>query len=161
MLEQGADFIDIGGYSSRPGAKDVSESEELNRVLPVVSFILKEFPHGILSVDTFRSSVARECVNAGAAMVNDISSGLIDHNMIPTIGKLGVPYIMMHMKGNPQNMQSNTTYDDLISDILKYFSERMVAAREHQIKDIILDPGFGFSKTLDQNFELFKEARSA
>ncbi|MBT8270718.1 MAG: dihydropteroate synthase [Flavobacteriaceae bacterium] len=157
MLEHGADFIDVGGYSSRPGAADVSETEELDRVLPVVNAIIKNFPDCILSVDTFRSGVAKASFDAGAAMVNDISGGLLDREMIPTVGELGVPYIIMHMKGQPQNMQEKTEYEDLLSDLLKYFSERMALARQHQIKDIIIDPGFGFAKTIEQNFELLKK----
>ena len=157
MLEEGADFIDVGGYSSRPGATDVSEKEELARVLPVISSIMRIFPECILSVDTFRSGVAKACVEAGAAMVNDISGGVLDRDMIPVVGQLGVPYIMMHMKGNPRNMQNQTGYEDLLSDLLKYFSERIALAREHQITDIIIDPGFGFAKTLEQNFELLRK----
>lgn len=154
MLNEGATFIDIGGYSSRPGADDVNVSEELQRVIPMVELILKTFPDAILSIDTFRSTVAKACIDAGAALVNDISAGHLDDDMIPTIGKLGVPYIMMHMKGNPKTMQQQTHYDDLVKDMLSYFSERIALAHKAKINDIIIDPGFGFAKTLKQNYEL-------
>jgi dihydropteroate synthase len=154
MLHEGATFIDIGGYSSRPGADHVSVSEELQRVIPMVELILKTFPDAILSIDTFRSTVAKASIDAGAALINDISAGHLDNEMIPTIGKLGVPYIMMHMKGNPKTMQQQTDYDDLIKDMLSYFSERIAKAHKAKINDIIIDPGFGFAKTLRQNYEL-------
>ncbi len=154
MLSEGATFIDVGGYSSRPGADEVSEQEELKRVVPVVELILKYFPDTLISVDTFRSEVAKQSIEAGAAMVNDISAGKLDDNMMSTIGKLGVPYIMMHMKGNPQTMQQQTDYDDLLKDINFYFAERITAAHKAKINDIIIDPGFGFAKTLEQNYEL-------
>ena len=157
MLQQGATFIDVGAYSSRPGAKEVSQEEELKRIVPVIKSIRKTFPKVILSVDTFRSAVAKACIEEGAAMVNDISGGKLDTNMFATVGKLKVPYIMMHMRGTPQNMQQNTTYNHLIQDIIYYFSEQIQAARSAGITDIILDPGFGFSKTLEQNFELLKK----
>ncbi|WP_426429609.1 dihydropteroate synthase [Winogradskyella sp. HB-48] len=154
MLNEGATFIDIGGYSSRPSADDVSETEELNRVIPVVELILKYFPETLISIDTFRSEVAKKSIEVGAAIINDISAGHLDDNMIATVGQLGVPYIMMHMKGNPKNMQQQTDYDDLIKDINSYFAERIVKAHAAKINDIIIDPGFGFAKTLDQNYEL-------
>ena len=157
MLQQGATFIDVGAYSSRPGAKEVSQEEELKRIVPVIKSIRKTFPKVILSVDTFRSAVAKACIEEGAAMVNDISGGKLDTNMFATVGKLKVPYIMMHMRGTPQNMQQKTTYNHLIQDIIYYFSEQIQAARSAGITDIILDPGFGFSKTLEQNFELLKK----
>lgn len=154
MLSEGATFIDIGGYSSRPGADNVSEDEELNRVVPVVKLILKRYPKALISIDTFRSEVAKKSIEAGAAIINDISAGHLDENMIATVSKLGVPYIMMHMKGNPKTMQQQTHYDDLIKDIVSYFAERIVKAHAAKINDIIIDPGFGFAKTLEQNFEL-------
>lgn len=157
MLREGATFIDIGGYSSRPGAEHVSEDEELKRVIPVVELILQQFPSAILSIDTFRSHVAKACIEAGAAIINDISAGKLDEDMLLTIGKLRVPYIMMHMKGTPQNMQQNTEYEDLVHDINYYFSERINKARSLGINDIIIDPGFGFSKTLEQNYELMNK----
>ncbi|MBT8260989.1 MAG: dihydropteroate synthase [Flavobacteriaceae bacterium] len=154
MLNEGATFIDVGAYSSRPGADHVSEDEELKRVLPIVDLLLKHFPNIYLSIDTFRSQVAQACIESGAALVNDISAGNLDSKMIETIGKIGVPYIMMHMKGTPQNMQSQTNYKNLVKEITYYFSERIAEARKHQVKDIIIDPGFGFSKTLEQNYQL-------
>lgn len=154
MLFEGATFIDVGAYSSRPGANHVSEDEELQRIRPVVELILKHFPETLLSIDTFRSTIAKHCINAGAALVNDISAGQLDSNMMPTVGQLGVPYVMMHMRGTPQNMQLQTDYDNLIKDINFYFSQRIAEARSYHINDIIIDPGFGFSKTLDQNYQL-------
>lgn len=157
MLNQGATFIDVGAYSSRPGADFVSEEEELKRIVPVVELITNEFPETFLSIDTFRSKIAKECIEAGAAMINDISAGVLDNNMISTIGELNVPYIMMHMKGEPKTMQQLTDYTDLIKDINYYFSQRIEVAKSAQIKDIIIDPGFGFSKTLEQNYELLNK----
>lgn len=154
MLNEGATFIDIGGYSSRPGADFVLENEELNRVVPVVELILKQFPETLISIDTFRSEVAKKSIEAGAAIINDISAGLLDENMISTVGQLGVPYIMMHMKGNPKTMQQQTDYDDLVKDINSYFAERIASAHTAKINDIIIDPGFGFAKTTEQNYEL-------
>ena len=157
MLNHQATFIDIGGYSSRPNAADVGETEELNRVIPVIELILKHFPETLISIDTFRSNVAKQSIDAGAALVNDISAGQLDSNMLATVGKLSVPYIMMHMKGNPKTMQQQTQYDDLTKDIIAYFAERIAAAHQEKINDIIIDPGFGFSKTLDQNFQLLNQ----
>jgi len=154
MLTEGATFLDLGGYSSRPGAEFVSEEEEIQRVLPVVELLLKEFPETLISIDTFRSEVARKTVKAGAAMINDISGGSLDENMFIKIGKLQVPYIMMHMRGTPEMMMQNTNYNDLIKEVLFYFSEKIAKARSFGINDIIADPGFGFSKTTEQNFEL-------
>ena len=154
ILNEGATFIDIGGYSSRPGADYVSEAEELSRVVPVVQLILKHYPETLISIDTFRSEVAKKSIEAGAAIINDISAGHLDDNMIATVGQLGVPYIMMHMKGNPETMQQQTDYDDLIKDINSYFAERIAKAHAAKINDIIIDPGFGFAKTTEQNYEL-------
>ncbi len=154
MLNEGATFIDIGGYSSRPGADFVSENEELNRVVPVVELILKQFPETLISIDTFRSEVAKKSIVAGAAIINDISAGLLDEHMIATVGQLGVPYIMMHMKGNPKTMQQQTDYDNLVKDINSYFADRIAKAHAAKINDIIIDPGFGFAKTTEQNYEL-------
>lgn len=156
MLNEGATFIDIGGYSSRPGADFVSETEELNRVIPIINLIVKKFPETLISIDTFRSNVAKKTVNAGAALINDISAGKLDTLMIETVGKLGVPYIMMHMRGNPKTMQTQTNYDDLIKEVISYFGERISIAHKAKINDIIIDPGFGFAKTLDQNYQLLK-----
>jgi len=154
MLTEGATFIDVGAYSSRPGADHVSETEELQRILPIVDVVVKQFPEIVLSIDTFRSEVAKQCIEAGAAMINDISAGKLDDKMMETVGKLQVPYVMMHMKGTPKTMQQHTDYDDLLKDIIYYFSERIAEAKAHKIIDVIIDPGFGFSKTLEQNYEL-------
>ncbi|WP_405398849.1 dihydropteroate synthase [Maribacter sp. Asnod2-G09] len=154
MLNEGACFIDIGAYSSRPGALEVDEATELKRIVPIVSLILKNFPETILSIDTFRSSVAKACIENGAAIINDISAGLQDDKMLSTVAKLHVPYIMMHMRGTPQNMQQQTDYKDILKEVLSFFSERLVAAKALGIKDIIIDPGFGFAKNLEQNYEL-------
>ncbi|MEJ1223560.1 dihydropteroate synthase [Sediminicola sp. 1XM1-17] len=157
MLIGGATFIDVGAYSSRPGAPHVPEGEELLRITPIVELLLKNFPDITLSIDTFRAKVARECLDRGAAMINDISAGKMDADMMATVGHYRVPYIMMHMKGTPQTMQYETAYKDLTNDILYYFSERIAAARASQINDIIVDPGFGFAKTVEQNYELLSK----
>ncbi|TBW30407.1 dihydropteroate synthase [Gramella sp. KN1008] len=157
MLNEGADFLDLGAYSSRPGADDIPVEEELNRMLPAVELILKNFPDALLSIDTFRSEVAAKSIDSGAAMINDISAGKLDENMLSVIAKYQVPYIMMHMKGTPQNMQSLNQYEDLVAEILLYFSERIKAARDIGINDIIIDPGFGFAKNIEQNYELFSK----
>ncbi len=154
MLIDGASFIDVGGYSSKPNAEEVSEKEELQRVIPVIQTILNEFPSAIVSIDTFRSEVAKQSIQNGAAIINDISAGSLDVNMMPTVAQLQVPYIMMHMKGTPQTMQSLTQYDNVVKEILFYFSEKVAQARYHGINDLIIDPGFGFAKTLAQNFEV-------
>jgi len=156
MLGEGADFIDIGAYSSRPGAKYISEDQELDRIIPVLELILDKFPGILISIDTFRSKIAKESIDAGASMINDISAGNLDENMFATISKLQVPYIIMHMKGNPQNMQSQSNYSNLISDILFYFSKKINELRSLGVNDIIIDLGFGFSKTINQNYELLK-----
>ena len=157
MLHEGATFIDVGAYSSRPNADHVSEVDELKRILPIVSLIIKEFPNTLLSIDTFRSQVAKQCIEVGASLINDISAGHLDNNMLQTIADLKVPYIMMHMRGTPQNMQQQTNYSNLTKEIIHYFSERISAAKKIGIIDIIVDPGFGFSKTLEQNYELLNK----
>lgn len=157
MLKQGATFLDIGGYSSRPGAEDISIAEELKRVIPAIEAVLQNFPDAIISADTFRAEVASRSLEAGAAMINDIAAGNLDREMLPVIAKYQVPYIMMHMRGNPQTMKEQNNYEDLITDILYYFSEKISAARELGINDIIIDPGFGFSKNIEQNFELLSK----
>lgn len=154
MLEEGATFIDIGAYSSRPGAEHVSLEEERSRLLPVLESIVREFDDVNLSVDTFRSAIARESIEAGASMINDISGGSLDPDMFDTISRLQVPYVLMHMRGTPQNMQKQTEYENLVEDIIYYFSEKVYELRKLGVNDIILDPGYGFSKTLDQNYEL-------
>ena len=157
MLDDGATFIDIGAYSSKPNAEFVSEEEEMQRLIPVVVLLVQKFPSIIISVDTFRSNVAQKAIEAGAAIVNDISAGSLDAEMMKTVAKLKVPYIMMHMKGTPQTMQSLTDYDDIVKEIVFYFSEKVNAARSLGISDLIIDPGFGFAKTLQQNFEVMNK----
>lgn len=154
MLFEGATFVDIGGYSSRPMAEHISEEEERARVLPVLESIIKRFPEILISVDTFRSRIAEESVAAGACMINDISAGEMDKNMFDTVARLQVPYLLMHMRGTPQTMKQHTDYKDLVKEIIIYFSEKIFELRKLGVNDLILDPGFGFSKTLDQNFEL-------
>lgn len=156
MLKSGATFVDIGAYSSRPNATHIEDAEELKRLLPIISLIIKEFPEILISIDTFRSQVAKHGIEAGAALINDISAGKLDENMLPTIATLKVPYIMMHMKGTPQTMQQQTDYKNLMKDILFYFSERIAKAHALGIIDVIIDPGFGFAKTTEQNFKLLK-----
>jgi dihydropteroate synthase len=154
MLDAGASIIDVGGYSSRPGAKDISVKEEAERVLPVIESIVKYFPDATVSIDTFRSEVASQAVKAGAGIVNDISGGSQDANMFPTVAALHVPYILMHMRGTPQTMQQKTDYDDIFKQMLAYFYEKVTLLRKLGCKDIIIDPGFGFAKNLDQNYWL-------
>ena len=154
MLSEGADFIDIGAYSSKPSAEFVSEEEEIKRLVPIVKSLVETFPNIILSVDTFRAQVAKASVENGVAMVNDIAAGLLDEKMLETVAELKVPYIMMHMRGNPQTMQSLTDYSDIVKEMIFYFSERIQKARSFGISDIIIDPGFGFAKTLEQNYEV-------
>ena len=156
MLNEGATFIDVGGYSSRPGAKHISEEEELNRILPVMKLLKSNFSNILISVDTFRSNVAKQCVDSGACMVNDISAGNIDTAMFSTIASLQVPYIIMHMQGSPQNMQKNPVYNDVVKDILFFFSKKIHKLYTLGINDIIADVGFGFGKTMTQNYELLK-----
>jgi len=157
MLEEGATFLDIGGYSTRPGAEEVSPADEIDRVLEPVESIAKHFPEAVISIDTFRADVAKAAVDSGAKIVNDISAGMLDTDMLPTVGQLGVPYIGMHMRGTPQNMKALTDYDDLLKEIAKYFAERIAKAEELDIKDYIIDPGFGFAKTVEQNFSLLNQ----
>ena len=154
MLKEGASIIDIGGYSSRPGALDISIKEEEYRVLPVIAALVKEFPDIVISIDTFRASVAQKAILKGASMVNDISAGLLDKNMLEVAGELGVPLCMMHMRGTPQTMKQHTDYDNITKEVLHYFSERIAAARKAKVNDVIIDPGFGFAKTIEQNYEL-------
>jgi dihydropteroate synthase len=157
MLADGATFIDVGGQSSKPNATLVSVEEEMNRVLPKIDLILKNFPETIISIDTFNSQVAQAAIENGAAMINDISAGSLDDKMMETVSQLQVPYIMMHMRGTPQTMQQQTNYDDLVKEILFYFSEKVAKARSFGINDLIVDPGFGFAKNIEQNFELLNK----
>ncbi len=154
MLSEGADFIDIGAYSSKPSAEFVSEEEEIKRLVPIVKSLVETFPNIVLSVDTFRAQVAKASVENGVAMVNDIAAGLLDDKMLETVAELKVPYIMMHMRGNPQTMQSLTDYNDIVKEMIFYFSERIQKARSFGTSDIVIDPGFGFAKTLEQNYEV-------
>lgn len=157
LLTEGADFIDIGGMSTRPGSAEVSESEELERVVPVVEKAVLEFPEILISIDTYRSKVARETVEAGAAIINDISAGSMDEKLLKTVADLKVPYILMHMQGTPQNMQTNPFYHDVTLEVNEFFSMKINELKSLGIHDVILDPGFGFGKTLEHNYELFKE----
>lgn len=157
MLTDGATFIDIGAYSSRPNAPHVSELEEKQRLLPIVSLILKQFPETIISIDTFRASVAKEAIELGASLINDISAGNLDAEMMMTVGELGVPYIMMHMQGTPKTMQENPSYDRIVKELLQYFSSKIAEAKSYKINDIIIDPGFGFGKTVKHNYEILKQ----
>lgn len=154
MLEDGATFIDLGGYSSRPGADDITEAEEISRVIPIIEALTTEFPNLLLSIDTFRGAVARAAIESGATLVNDISAGLMDTDMLELIAEKRVPYIMMHMRGTPTTMSRLIEYKEMVQEILYYFSERLENARALGITDIIADPGFGFAKTREQNFEL-------
>ena len=156
MLNDGASFVDIGAYSSRPGAAHVSEDEEKNRIIKIVELLAKEFPKANLSIDTFRSSVADECLSAGAGIINDITASEYDSEILKIAHKHNAPYIMMHMKGMPGNMMKNNKYNNLIKDILYYFSKKIEDARTAKVNDIIIDPGFGFSKDIDQNYSLLK-----
>jgi len=157
MLKEGATFIDVGAYSSRPGADHISVEEEKSRLLPILSLLQKTYGEDILtSVDTFRSKVAQEALQLNAALINDISAGKLDPNMFNVVAQHQVPYVMMHMKGTPQTMKTLTDYDNLIVDIKTYFSERINLAVSKGIHDIIIDPGFGFAKTIPQNFELLR-----
>jgi dihydropteroate synthase len=156
MIDEGAMIIDIGGQSSRPGSKRISSEEELTRVLPAINAIVEKFPEVIISIDTFYADVAREAVLAGASLVNDISGGIIDKNMISTVAGLNVPYILMHMKGEPKTMQESPEYEKLTREVMDFFIERIAVCRTAGVKDIILDPGIGFGKTTAQNFELLR-----
>jgi dihydropteroate synthase len=156
MLTDGATMIDVGGYSSRPGATDISPAEELARVQPTIAQILKQFPEAILSIDTFRADVAEPLLDLGVHIVNDISGGLLDPAMLALVGRHGAPYVLMHMQGRPQTMQVAPTYTDVVREVGDYFVARIRAARAAGIKDIVLDPGFGFGKTLEHNWELFR-----
>jgi len=154
MVSDGASIIDIGGYSSRPGAEEISIDTELKRVLPVIKLIKKKYPKILISIDTFRSEVAKLSVECGADIINDISGGSLDSKMYKTIAKLNVPYIIMHMKGDPGNMMEKTNYKDIFGELNKYFNEKISLAESFGIKNIIIDPGFGFSKTTKQNFDI-------
>jgi len=159
MLKDGATFIDVGGYSSRPNAEDISVQEEIDRAIPAIELILSHFPDTLISIDTFRSEVARTAVESGAAMVNDISGGDLDSKMIQTVAELQVPYIIMHMRGTPKTMTQLTDYDNITTEVIYDLSAKIREARAAGINDIIVDPGFGFAKTPRQSFELLKNLK--
>jgi len=156
MLNDGAIFLDLGAYSSRPGADDISVQEEMDRLLPVVEAIAKKLPNAVLSVDTFRASVAEAAIKAGAHIINDISGGQLDEDMFTTVAKLKVPYILMHMKGNPKTMTQLAEYDDVFSEVLDYFTSRIHQLKQLGVNDIIIDPGFGFAKKPEHGYELLQ-----
>jgi len=159
MLEDGADILDIGGQSTRPGSSRIEAEEEINRVIPVIEAISQKFPQAIISVDTYYSAVAKAAVNAGACIVNDISAGNLDKKMLTTVADLKVPYICMHMKGTPATMQKSAQYENVTREVLDFFIAKIDACKKAGIKDIIIDPGFGFGKTIEHNFELLKNLR--
>lgn len=156
MLKEGADIIDIGAVSTKPGAKKVTQEEEEKRLIPVLKKMTKEFPDAIFSIDTYRSSIARMSVDCGAQMINDISAGTFDKNMFRIISELQIPYIIMHIKGVPANMQNDPIYKDVVKEVIAYFSEKVAILRKMGVNDIIIDPGFGFGKTLEHNYELLR-----
>lgn len=157
MLDEGAKIIDIGGYSSRPGATEVSETEELNRVIPIIELLVNKFSDIIISIDTFRSEVAKQAITAGAAIINDISAGNMDDKMFATVKKLQVPYIIMHMQGTPETMQENPTYNNVTIEVIDFFAKKINELNQLGVNDIIIDPGFGFGKTLEHNYELLNK----
>ena len=157
MLEDGADIIDIGGCSSKPGSKKVIIDDEIKRVIPTIELIKSKFNEAIISVDTFRSEVAKKAVNIGASIVNDISAGELDPNMFNCVAELGIPYIMMHMQGSPQTMQNKPKYNNVVNDIITHLSKKIFRARELGIIDIVVDPGFGFGKTLEHNYQILND----
>ncbi|MDP2089053.1 MAG: dihydropteroate synthase [Flavobacteriaceae bacterium] len=156
MLVDGATFIDVGAYSSRPNAVHISEDEELKRLLPTLKILVKTFPEILISVDTFRSTVAQQSIENGACMINDISAGEMDAAMFETVAKLQVPYILMHMKGTPQTMQTNPTYENILTELMFYFSEKMNQLRKLGVNDLIIDVGFGFGKTTENNYQILQ-----
>lgn len=156
IIREGADILDIGGYSTRPNAQEVSVKEELERVIPSIKILKKHYPNVIISIDTFRSVVAKEAIKNGANIINDVSGGTLDNLMFETVIKLNVPYVLTHLRGNPKNMNEKTVYEDLIFDILNETFERANYLKRKGVKDIIIDPGFGFAKTISQNYELLK-----
>lgn len=156
MLDEGASILDIGGASSRPGAEEIGEAEEMKRVLPVIEAIAARFPGALLSIDTFHARVAQEAVATGARMVNDISAGTFDNKMLATVAELGVPYVAMHMKGTPRTMQVDPSYPNVVAEVTHYLSERLNSAHSAGIADVIIDPGFGFGKTAAHNYALLR-----
>lgn len=156
ILEEGGDIIDIGAMSTRPNAIEIPESEEISRIVTAVTAIRSHFPEAILSIDTYRASVAEAALETGADMINDISGGTFDPEIIPTVGKWQVPYCLMHTTAKPDTMQQNTQYEDILADILRFFGSQIEKLHEHHVHDIIIDPGFGFGKTLEHNYFLMK-----
>lgn len=156
MLIEGADLIDLGAYSSRPGATHISEKEEWERLKPAIKVILRNYPEVRISVDTFRSSIARKAYEEGACIINDISGGQMDDQMFKTMSEIRIPYILMHMRGDPRTMDSMSTYENLFKEMINYFQSRILELKASGVNDIIVDPGFGFAKSLDQNYELLK-----
>tara|TARA_B100000963_G_scaffold170959_1_gene148760 strand:+ start:368 stop:1201 length:834 start_codon:yes stop_codon:yes gene_type:complete len=154
MIEDGMDILDIGGYSSKPGAKRISSKIEISRILPTLIFLRKTYPKLIISIDTFRSDIAKICLNEGADIINDISSGELDEKMIKIISDFNCPYIMMHMSGNPQNMQKSPKYKDVVIELINYLAKKVKFARDNGIVDLVIDPGFGFGKTIQHNYQL-------
>lgn len=154
MLSEGATFLDVGGYSSRPGATDISVNEELDRVIKAIRIIHKEFPSAFISVDAFRAEVARQAILEGASVINDISAGELDRDMFRTVAELKVPYIAMHMRGTPQTMKDLTEYSNVVKELMDYFIDKINRLKTLGVTDVIIDPGFGFAKTIDQNFEI-------
>lgn len=156
MIGDGADILDIGGYSTRPGATDISIEEEKDRVIPIIKKLKHQFPDTLLSIDTFRSEVAREAIEGGADIINDVSGGSLDNQMFVTVVELGVPYILMHMRGNPQNMKELAQYDDVVLEVVKELQVKINNLKKLGVADIIVDPGFGFAKTIQHNFRMLK-----
>ncbi|MGF1638770.1 MAG: dihydropteroate synthase [Cyclobacteriaceae bacterium] len=156
MLSAGVDIIDIGGYSTRPGADEISEQEEIKRVINGITIVKKLAGDIPISIDTFRSEVAHNALVAGAAMINDVSAGSLDSKMFELVADMGVPYVLMHMRGTPKNMMQKTSYDDLLHEMINYFEKKVSMLRQKGVKDIIIDPGFGFAKTIDQNYSILK-----
>lgn len=157
MLNQGATFIDVGGYSSRPGADHVSEEEEIKRVIPIIELLSTKFPEILISVDTFRSGVAKSAVESGACLVNDISAGTLDKDMMQQVAELKVPYIMMHMQGTPQTMQRQPNYKNVILEMKEFFTKKIETAHSLGIKELVIDPGFGFGKSMEHNYQILRE----
>ncbi len=157
LLRDGATWVDVGGMSSRPGADELDAEEEMARILPLIEALCKEFPEILISIDTYRAKVAEAAVQAGAAMVNDISAGVLDETMLPTVARLGVPYVMMHLKGRPRTMQHNPHYENVGLEVVQYFVQRVALARRYGIVDLVIDPGFGFGKSTDHNYTLLKQ----
>jgi dihydropteroate synthase len=157
MLQDGAAIVDIGAQTTQPGSSEVGIEEELKRAIPVIEKIHTTFPEAIISIDTYHATVAKKAVEAGASIVNDVSGGLMDNQMLPTVAALHVPFVCMHMKGTPKNMQQNPTYNNVTEEVLTFFIERIDACKKAGINDVIIDPGFGFGKTIEHNYTLLKQ----